>query len=81
LHIKLDNEYWLLGSFVTGSGRGVANPSQIEIRIKSDFSDPEITQLINHAMQASPCIDFLNSVLKFVLTFIFLNIFLMNFLR
>lgn len=64
LHMKLDNEYWLLGSFVTGSGRGVANPSQIEIRIKSDFSDPEITQLINYAMQASPCIDFLNSVLK-----------------
>ena len=64
LHMKLDNEYWLLGSFVTGSGRGVANPSQIEIRIKSDFSDSEIIQLIKHAMQASPCIDFLNSVLK-----------------
>ena len=43
LSLKLDNEYWLLGSFVTGSGQGVANPSTIEIHLKSKFSDPGLS--------------------------------------
>ena len=59
LHLKLDNEYWLLGSFITGNGKGVANSSVIEIDLKSKFSDHEILHLINGALQASPSIAFL----------------------
>ena len=64
LSLKLDNEYWLLGSFVTGSGQGVANPSTIEIHLKSKFSDPDILRLLNYAIQASPSITFLKRQLK-----------------
>jgi len=64
LSLKLDNEYWLLGSFITGSGKGVANPSVIEIDLKSDFSDHEIQNLINCAIQASPSMAFLQQQLK-----------------
>jgi len=64
LSIKLENEYWLLGSFVSGNGKGVANPSQIEILLKSEFSDQQMIQLIHVAMNASPGIAFLKSVLE-----------------
>jgi uncharacterized OsmC-like protein len=64
LSLKLDNEYWLLGSFVNGNGRGVANPSQIEIRIKSNLSDQQMSHLMNCAINASPGIAFLKSTLK-----------------
>ncbi len=64
LKLKLDNEYWLLGSFVDGSGKGVANPTQIEIRIKSKLTDEQIIHLIYRAVDSSPAIAFLKSELK-----------------
>ena len=64
LSIKVENEYWLLGSFVSGNGKGVANPSQIEIELNSDFSDQQMIQLVNAAMSASPSMAFLRNVLE-----------------
>jgi uncharacterized OsmC-like protein len=64
LNLKLDNEYWLLGSFVTGNGQGVANPSKIEIHLKSELSDQEIINLITTSIQAAPSIAFLKNQLK-----------------
>ncbi len=64
LSIKVENEYWLLGSFVSGNGKGVANPSQIEIELNSDFSDQQMIQLVNAAMSASPGMAFLRNVLE-----------------
>ncbi len=64
VNLKLDNEYWLLGSFVDGSGKGVANPTQVEIRLKSQFSDEQIIHLIHRAINTSPAMAFLKSELK-----------------
>jgi hypothetical protein len=50
LKISLANEYWLLGSFVDGTGKGVANPSQFLVEIESIHTDEEIQMLINTAI-------------------------------
>ena len=64
LNLKLANEYWLLGSFVNGTGKGEATPSKIEIHINSGLTDQQIIHLITCATKASPSINFLERVLK-----------------
>ena len=54
LEIDLDNPYWMQGSFVRGDAHGNADPTAIDLRIRSSASAGEIRQLVAEAIKASP---------------------------
>jgi hypothetical protein len=63
LEIDLTNEYWLTGSFALGTARGYAEPTQVEVRIRSEASQAVILKLVNDAVVASPAMAFLRAAL------------------
>lgn len=56
LEIKLQNFYFLNGSFVRGDGVGGAEPAKIQIKIKSDAPSDAIETLVADAVRASPAL-------------------------
>ena len=63
LEIHLANEYWLTGSFVLGTGQGHAEPTQIEVSVRSAASPEEISKLVSGAVAASPAMALLRTPL------------------
>jgi uncharacterized OsmC-like protein len=64
LEIHLDNEYWLTGSFALGTGQGHAEPTQVEVGLRSAVSDKVISNLVADAVAASPAMALLRTPLK-----------------
>jgi hypothetical protein len=56
LQIKLVNHYWLTGSFVSGTGEGHAEPSEIEVHIGSRAGRAAVAALVALALDASPAV-------------------------
>lgn len=63
LEIHLDNEYWFTGSFALGTGQGHAEPTQVEVRLRSAVSDDVISNLVIDAVAASPAMALLRTPL------------------
>ncbi|HYX90859.1 MAG TPA: OsmC family protein [Myxococcaceae bacterium] len=62
--VRLENRYWLTGSFVAGTGEGHAEPSQFELTLTSRASDDEIRALVKAAVDSSPAIALLRNPLQ-----------------
>lgn len=63
LEIHLANEYWLTGSFALGTGEGHAEPTQVEVRLRSAASQEVISKLVSGAVAASPAMALLRTPL------------------
>jgi uncharacterized OsmC-like protein len=63
LEIVLDNEYWLTGSFALGTGQGHAEPTRIQINIRSGAPAAIIATVIAAADEASPALALLRTPL------------------
>ena len=61
--IRVVNHYWLIGSFIHGTGEGHAEAPDIEVAVQSGASADAIEALIAAAMDASPAIAFLRAPL------------------
>jgi hypothetical protein len=61
--IALDNEYWLTGSFALGTGQGHAEPTHVEINLRSTASAAAISELVDAALAASPALALLRTPL------------------
>lgn len=56
VEIKLQNFYFLDGSFVRGDGVGGAEPAKIEFKIQASAPSDQIAALVNDAVRASPAL-------------------------
>jgi len=56
VEIKLQNFYFLNGSFVRGDGVGGAEPAKIHVKIQSDATSDQVAALIEDAVRASPAL-------------------------
>ena len=56
VEIKLQNFYFLDGSFVRGDGVGGAEPAKIQVKIESDSPSDQVTALVDDAVRASPAL-------------------------
>lgn len=56
LEIRLVNHYWLTGSFIHGTGEGHAEPSDIEVRVRSNANRDAVDALVAAALDASPAV-------------------------
>jgi len=63
LEIVLDNEYWLTGSFALGTGQGHAEPTRIQINVRSAAPAAIIATVIAAAVAASPALALLRTPL------------------
>ena len=63
LDIVLDNEYWLTGSFALGTGQGHAEPTRIQIDMRSNASAAAVAAVIAAAVEASPALALLRTPL------------------
>ncbi len=63
LDIVLDNEYWLTGSFALGTGQGHAEPTRIQIDMRSNASAAAVAAVIVAAVEASPALALLRTPL------------------
>lgn len=63
LDIALDNEYWLTGSFALGTGQGHAEPTRIEISLRSAAAAAIVSELVAAALAASPALALLRTPL------------------
>jgi uncharacterized OsmC-like protein len=63
LELVLDNEYWLTGSFALGSGQGHAEPTRIQINLRSNAPAATIAAVIDAAVAASPALALLRAPL------------------
>jgi len=63
LEIVLDNEYWLTGSFALGTGQGHAEPTRIQIDVRSRAPADIIATVIAAAVEASPALALLRTPL------------------
>lgn len=64
LEIRLANEYWLTGSFALGTGKGHAEPTQIDVSLRSAASTWAISELVHGAVAASPAMALLRTPSK-----------------
>jgi hypothetical protein len=63
LEIVLDNEYWLTGSFALGTGQGHAEPTRIQIDLRSGAPAAMIGKVVAAAVEASPALALLRTPL------------------
>jgi len=56
VEIKLQNFYFLDGSFVRGDGVGGAEPAKIEFNVQASAPSDQIAALVNDAVRASPAL-------------------------
>ena len=61
---EVKNFYYLTGSFVKGDGMGHAQPSIIDLNIKSNADKKDINKIIQQALNTSPVIAALKNPLK-----------------
>ena len=61
---EVKNFYYLTGSFVKGDGMGHAQPSIIDLNIKSNADKKDINKIIQQALNTSPAIAALKNPLK-----------------
>ena len=61
---EVKNSYYLTGSFVKGDGVGHAEPTQINLEIKSSEDKSKIKELINKSSKSSPVLTALRTPLK-----------------
>ena len=61
---EVKNFYYLTGSFVKGDGMGHAQPSIIDLNIKSNADKKDINKIIEQALNTSPVIAALKNPLK-----------------
>lgn len=61
--IELENNYWLTGSFVLGTGEGHAEPTRIAVEIASPATAETIKALVHDAALASPALALLRTPL------------------
>jgi uncharacterized OsmC-like protein len=61
---EVKNFYYLTGSFVKGDGIGHAQPSEINLKIRSNAAKKAINEIINLALKSSPVISALKNPLK-----------------
>ena len=64
VEIDLINRYWLTGSFVQGTGEGHAEPTEIEIRLRTRAVPAAVTALVDAALAASPAMALLRAPLQ-----------------
>ena len=61
---EVKNSYYLTGSFVKGDGKGHAQPTEINLEIKSSEDKVKIEELIKNASKNSPVLTALRTPLK-----------------
>lgn len=61
--LRLVNSYWLTGSFALGTGEGHAEPTTIEIRVRSAATAEIVASVIRQAVAASPALALLRTPL------------------
>ena len=64
VEIDLINRYWLTGSFVQGTGEGHAEPTEIEVRLRTGAAPAAVTALVDAAVAASPAMALLRAPLR-----------------
>ncbi len=62
--MRLANHYWLTGSFALGTGEGHAEPTEIEIDVRSRASGTAIEAIVDAAVAASPGLALLRTPLE-----------------
>ena len=61
---EVKNSYYLTGSFVKGDGEGHAEPTEINLNIKSSEDHNKIKNLVNKCSKLSPVLTALRTPLK-----------------
>ena len=61
---EVKNSYYLTGSFVKGDGEGHAEPTQINLDIKSSEDKSKIKEIVNKCSKLSPVLTALRTPLK-----------------
>ena len=61
---EVKNSYYLTGSFVKGDGKGHAEPTEINLEIKSPENKSKIERLVNSCAKKSPVLTALRTPLK-----------------
>ena len=61
---EVKNSYYLTGSFVKGDGKGHAEPTEINLEIKSPENKSKIERLVNSCTKKSPVLTALRTPLK-----------------
>ena len=61
---EVKNSYYLTGSFVKGDGKGHAEPTEINLEIKSPENKSKIERLVNSCTKKSPVLTALRTSLK-----------------
>ena len=61
---EVKNSYYLTGSFVKGDGKGHAEPTEINLEIKSSENKSKIERLVNSCTKKSPVLKALRTSLK-----------------
>ena len=61
---EVKNSYYLTGSFVKGDGEGHAEPTEINLNIKSSEDQNKIKELVNKCSKLSPVLTALRTPLK-----------------
>ena len=56
IDIKLQNFYFLDGSFVKGDGIGGSKPAKINVNVQTDSSASDVKNIVNQAILASPAL-------------------------
>lgn len=56
LSMRLENHYWMTGSFALGTGEGHAEPTEIELDVQSAAPSATIEALVEAAAAASPAL-------------------------
>lgn len=64
LNVRLENRYWLTGSFALGTGEGHAEPTQIELTITSRAPAHDIRRVVDAAVASSPAMALLRTSLE-----------------
>jgi uncharacterized OsmC-like protein len=64
LNVRLENRYWLTGSFTLGTGEGHAEPTQVELNITSRTSAHEVRRVVDEALASSPAMALLRTPLE-----------------
>jgi len=63
IKVKLVNHYWLTGSFVLGTGEGHAEPTDIDIEIKSKAPRAQVATVLKAALDKIASLSFLKTPL------------------
>lgn len=62
--VRLENRYWLTGSFALGTGEGHAEPTRIELNIASPAPAHQVRRVVDEAVASSPAMALLRTPLE-----------------